>query len=143
MSFNYTSRGPAHPRIHGVLVRVVTSGSIWLMFNCRSYQVILLYIGMRWCGKNLEPGDLKLFTVPAHSDENNLSSPTWCKSGLNKQSRVQPLLFFNYFSECNNTKKFRTAGFLKKFPVVRFEPGTAGYKARTLPLCYAVPPSLN
>ena len=26
------------------------------------------------------------------------------------------------------------------FPAVRFKPGTAGYKARTLPLCYAVPP---
>ena len=25
------------------------------------------------------------------------------------------------------------------FPAVRFEPGRAGYEARTLPLCYAVP----
>ena len=29
------------------------------------------------------------------------------------------------------------------FPAVRFEPGTAGYEARTLPLCYAVPPKIK
>ena len=31
--------------------------------------------------------------------------------------------------------------FLFDFPAVRFEPGTAGCEARTLPLCYAVPPA--
>ena len=39
--------------------------------------------------------------------------------------------------------KFRTTGSQRKkglfFPAVRFEPGTAGWGARTLHLCYAVP----
>ena len=46
----------------------------------------------------------------------------------------------DFFPECTDTIQFRKVfGFV--FPAVRFEPGMAGYKARTLPLCYAVPPT--
>ena len=73
-----------------------------------------------------------------------------CLLMVKKKKRLNKLLrvFFTY-SEFADTVQFRTGGSLKKcfgfvffFPAVRFEPGTAGYEARTLPLCYAVPPKL-
>ena len=85
-------------------------------------------------------------------DENKgeKSSPwIWTNGLLNmKHTKDTRSFFFTfYFSECADTVQFRTAGLSEKvflgfiFPAVRFEPGTAGYEARTLPLCYAVPPS--
>ena len=54
--------------------------------------------------------------------------------------------FFKYFPSALTPNNFRTAGSQKKIgfdflPADRgIEPGTAGWEARTLPLCYAVPP---
>ena len=60
------------------------------------------------------------------------------------------LRLFLLFPECADTVQLITAGSLKKwgflglfFPAVRFEPGAAGYEARRLPLCYAVPPDIS
>ena len=56
---------------------------------------------------------------------------------------------FFYFSRVLwHRTNFRTAGSVEKYlgsflPAVRFEPKTAGYKARTLLLCYAVPPKVT
>ena len=47
--------------------------------------------------------------------------------------------FLFKFRGCLNYSFWECLGLF--FPAVRFEPGTAGYKARTtLPLCYTVPP---
>ena len=72
-----------------------------------------------------------------------------------RQSQVAALVAdkkldrFFAFSECANTKQFWDGRFSEIalfplgsiFPAARFKPGTAGCEARTLPLCYAVPPS--
>ena len=55
---------------------------------------------------------------------------------------LQVLVFFNSLSECANTEQIYNGMFSEKegfvIPAVRFEPGTAGWEAQTLPLCYVV-----
>ena len=72
------------------------------------------------------------------------------------ETLVDPLstfiVFFLLFPSALTPNNFRTEGSVKKkvffplflssaflFPAVRFKFGMAGCKARTLPLCYAVP----
>ena len=52
------------------------------------------------------------------------------------------LLLFPSALTPNNLERqvFWTSVRVRLFPAVRFEPGTAGYEVRTLPLCYPIPP---
>ena len=46
-------------------------------------------------------------------------------------------IWFEMLLTVQHLSKLRTNVHLNKFRALRFEPGTAGYDARTLPLCYA------
>ena len=67
-----------------------------------------------------------------------------------KRTKSPKMETFFAFFECANTEYLGRQALLKSFcywvrfvPTDGFEAGTAGYKARTLPLCYAVSPKNN